>query len=219
MEAARRPAPRTAASPPAPSPERGRWIAAALARLGDGGVDAVKVEALAKRLRVTKGGFYWHFKDRAALLAAVLDDWRAGRVAAIERQAARAGRDARERLAGLVALYVESANPKAAAIELAIRDWARRDRAAAAAVADVDAARLDQVAQLYVALGLPRAEADARAFLFYAFLFGQSLLFLPRTAAARRALVAACTAMLADAPAAPRPRGRRGPDGVTPSAR
>lgn len=51
------------------------WITAAWDMLGEGGVDGVRVEPLAKRLGVTKGSFYWHFKDRQQLLDALLDRW------------------------------------------------------------------------------------------------------------------------------------------------
>ena len=76
------------------------------------------------------------------------------------------------------------------AIELAIRQWARSDQAAAAVVASVDAARLSNVGHLYRATGLPPEEADAQAFLFYCFIFGQSLLFLERGPRKRAQLIA-----------------------------
>src|SRR3954453_20888760 len=53
------------------------WIAAALGLLGRGGIDAGRVEPLAEKLGVTKGSFYWHFKDRDALHLAMLETWRA----------------------------------------------------------------------------------------------------------------------------------------------
>jgi AcrR family transcriptional regulator len=65
-----------------------KWIKAALAELAEGGVDRVRVEMVAERLGVTKGGFYRRFKDRRALLGAILDTWSRGRIAAIEKQAA-----------------------------------------------------------------------------------------------------------------------------------
>jgi hypothetical protein len=76
------------------------------------------------------------------------------------------------------------------AIELAMRQWARSDEAAARAVASVDAARLTNVGQLYRATGLDGEEADAQAFLFYCFVFGQSLLFLDRGPRKRAQLIA-----------------------------
>ena len=54
---------------------RGDWLAAAKAALAESGVDAVRVEPLAHRLGITKGTFYWHFRDRPALPAALLEEW------------------------------------------------------------------------------------------------------------------------------------------------
>ncbi|MFC9876466.1 TetR/AcrR family transcriptional regulator [Nocardia salmonicida] len=51
------------------------WVTAAIAALGESGLTGVAVEPLAKRLGATKGSFYWHFKDRGALVDAVLARW------------------------------------------------------------------------------------------------------------------------------------------------
>jgi len=101
------------------------WVSTGLAELATGGVDGVRVEVLAERLGVTKGGFYRRFKDRSALLNAMLETWRDGRVAVIERQAEAGGESAVERLRGMFKLYSERANTQGIAIELAIRQWAR----------------------------------------------------------------------------------------------
>jgi AcrR family transcriptional regulator len=166
------------------------WIEAGLREIASSGVDGVRVEVLAKNLGVTKGGFYRRFRDRAALLDGILQSWSAGRIAAIEQQTSLDGTSARERLKTLVRLYSERVNPEGMAVELAIRQWARTDQAAADAVASVDAARLENVALLYRATGLSPEEADARAFLFYCFIFGQSLLFLEHGQRKRAQLVA-----------------------------
>src|SRR6266404_3720118 len=155
------------------------WIEAGLAEIARSGVEGVRVEVLAKNLGVTKGGFYRRFRDRAALLDGMLQTWHTGRIAAIEKQTRLDGASARERLRALITLYSERMNTEGMAVELAIRQWARSDEAAAA-VASVDAARLQNVGQLYRAAGLPPEEADAQAFLFYCFVFGQSLLFIER---------------------------------------
>ena len=166
------------------------WIEAGLEEIARTGVEGVRVEVLAKNLGVTKGGFYRRFRDRAALLEAMLQHWSAGRIAAIERHTSLDGTTARERLKGLVALYSERMNTEGMAVELAIRQWARTDELAANAAAQVDAARLKNVGQLYRATGLPAEEADAQAFLFYCFVFGQGLLFLERGPRKRAQLVA-----------------------------
>src|ERR1700729_1716629 len=160
--------------------KRDVWIEAGLVEMARHGIDGVRVEVLAKNLGVTKGGFYRRFRDRAALLDGMLRNWSAGRIAAIEEQTSLDGSTARDRLRALIRLYSERMNTEAMAVELAIRQWARSDEAAATAVASVDAARLKNVGQLYRATGLKPEQADAQAFLFYAFIFGQSLLFLER---------------------------------------
>jgi AcrR family transcriptional regulator len=166
------------------------WIEAGLGEIARSGVEGVRVEVLAKNLGVTKGGFYRRFRDRAALLDGMLQAWSTGRIAAIEKHTSLDGTTARERLKALIALYSERMNTEGMAVELAIRQWARSDEAAAAAVASVDAARLKNVGQLYRATGLAPEEADAQAFLFYCFIFGQSLLFLERGPRKRAQLVA-----------------------------
>ncbi len=175
---------------------RAKWIEAALTEIANGGIERVRVEVIAQSLGVTKGGFYWHFKDRRDLLDAILQSWSEGRIAAIEKQTALDSGNARDRLRALIALYSERVNARGMAIELAIRQWARADKPAAAAVASVDAARLDQVVQLFNKLGLTREESEARALLFYSFIFGQSLLFLKQQEEVRKALTATCASLL-----------------------
>ncbi len=151
------------------------WIAAALDAFAAGGIEAARVEPLAKALGVTKGSFYWHFADRRALIDAVLVAWSEGRIAAIRQQAADRGQPAAV-LGRLADLYTRHANLRGLAIELAIRSFAQGDARAAKAVRSVDAERLRDVAALFIALGWPRGDAQARAVLFYSYLFGQSLL-------------------------------------------
>ena len=97
------------------------WIEAGFAEIARSGVEGVRVEVLAKNLGVTKGGFYRRFRDRAALLEAMLQSWREGRIAAIEKQTNLDGTNARERLKALIALYSERMNTEGMGIELAIR--------------------------------------------------------------------------------------------------
>jgi len=174
------------------------WIEAGFKEIARSGVEGVRVEVLAKNLGVTKGGFYRRFRDRAALLDGMLRNWSAGRIAAIEEQTSLDGSTARDRLRALIRLYSERMNTEGMAVELAVRQWARSDEAAATAVASVDAARLNNVGQLYRATGLQPEQADAQAFLFYCFIFGQSLLFLERGPRKRAQLIAMSAEKLLD---------------------
>jgi len=174
------------------------WVAAALAELaGGGGIDNVRVEVLAERLGVTKGGFYRRFKDRRALLDAMLETWRQGRIAAVQRQSEEGGATPADKIRFLAKIYTERASEQGIAIELAIRQWARGDQTAATAVAAVDAARLKVVGSLFRA-GMSAQDAHTRAVLFYAFLFGQSLMFVDENPRKRAALIAACLKDLTD---------------------
>ncbi|WP_210395621.1 TetR/AcrR family transcriptional regulator [Motiliproteus sediminis] len=151
------------------------WINEAFAMLAEGGVDSIKIEVLAKRLNVTKGGFYWHFKNRGDLLERMLEHWCQRRIETIRGQVARET-DPVATLNYLLGLYTDQTNPRGNAIELAVRSWARQSEAAAATIAVVDRERLAAVAGLFRSLGCADAEAEARAYLFYSYCFGQSLL-------------------------------------------
>jgi AcrR family transcriptional regulator len=168
------------------------WLEAGFDALAEGGIDRVRVEVLAQALGVTKGGFYRRFRDRPALLQAMLDTWAAGRIAAIRQQTELAGETPRDRLRKLIRLFAERLNARGLSIELAVRQWARSDAQAAAAVRRVDAVRLDSVTALYAQLGYGPNEAQARGLIIYAFIFGQGLLQPDASAAERYTLMADC---------------------------
>ncbi|MDX6624864.1 MAG: hypothetical protein QOE75_2796 [Solirubrobacterales bacterium] len=147
---------------------RSAWIDAALRALAAGGPDAVRVEALATSLGVTKGGFYWHFKDRAALLEEMLDSWeQAGTEEVIKRVEGEEG-DARLKIRRLVGL-APSADFE---VELAIRDWSRRDRDVAARLQRVDARRMAWLRSLFAEFCADENDAEARGMLAYSLLIG-----------------------------------------------
>ncbi|MDR2837954.1 MAG: TetR/AcrR family transcriptional regulator [Azonexus sp.] len=152
------------------------WIAAATEVLAREGVSGLRVEVLAKRCGVTKGSFYWHFKDRQALLAAVLQHWKQGRIRDIEKTTFFKPGEELERINHLIELYGANPNRKGMEIELAIRDWARYDDKAAAVVEAVDLHRLECARKLFVAAGMSETEAKSRSLLLYACAFGLSLM-------------------------------------------
>src|SRR6478735_631029 len=104
---------------------REEWVSAALAALASGGPAAVRVESLAQSLGVSKGGFYWHFKDRSALLEEVLASWEQHMVDEVITQVDGTRADARTRLRQLFDLAATRAD--LLEVELAVRDWARRE--------------------------------------------------------------------------------------------
>lgn len=162
--------------------DREAWIRVALAALADDGAHGLRVEVLAQRCGVTKGSFYWHFKNRRDLIDGVLDTWKRGRIADILKQTHAEPGSELQAIFHTIEVYAAVKNRKGILIELAVRDLARRDAAAEATVAEVDATRLDCAKRLFLACGLPEQEARARSLLLYAYVFGQSLMRYERLA-------------------------------------
>lgn len=176
---------RMLSQPPETAPSSGRsqltpqdWIDAAAKMLVDNGIDAVRVDVLAKIMGVTRGSFYWHFKDREDLIQRLLMAWRAEATEQlIERFESRRTPPAKlvEELLNLP-LRGRSAQ-QVASTELAIRAWARRDETARRVVDEVDAQRLSYMAQCFSSMGCSIAEARNKAFTLYAYQLSESLLY------------------------------------------
>jgi AcrR family transcriptional regulator len=105
------------------------------------------VDALAKALGVTRGGFYWHFEDRSALLAEMLDSWERESGAEVVERIEATGGDARARLRRLFGMA--GARTDVLAVDLAVRDWARRDESVASRLRRADNRRMDYLRALF----------------------------------------------------------------------
>jgi AcrR family transcriptional regulator len=154
---------------------RQEWITAGLRAMAGHGVEAVRVERLAAALGVTKGSFYWHFKDRDALLAALLEAWKARATNDIITRVEAAGDDAETRLHTLFAIAARADGR----LDRAIRLWAGQDPKVRLALEQADRRRLSYLEALFRGLGFAPAEAAARARLAYYALIGQFTLGAP----------------------------------------
>jgi len=153
------------------------WIDAAAQILVNKSIDAVRIEVLAKNLSVTRGSFYWHFRDRADLLRQLLLGWRDHATVQIIYRFERRNIKPHELVHDLLLLpFKGEAADKAASTELAIRAWARRDDMARKFVDEVDGKRLTYITECFSALGFEVAEARARAFALYSYEISESLL-------------------------------------------
>lgn len=166
----------TALNKPRMQLDRDAWVLGAIEVLAEEGIAGLRVEVLAKRLKVTKGSFYWHFQDRRDLLMAVLQMWRDGRIRDIVKQTQSLPGQEQAQIFHVIDIYSEKKSRRGMMIELAVRDWARHDAEAAAIVGEVDDARLRCARDLFLACGVPRAEASSRCMLLYAYVFGISLM-------------------------------------------
>jgi len=151
---------------------RGDWVDAGLRTLAQGGVDAVRVEVLARELAVTKGSFYWHFRDRADLLRVLLAEWEEQRTDRIILDAEKDGGGPATRLLSLM----HAAARGDAQLELRVRIWGTMDAEAAAAVGRADRRRLGYLVELFRELGFPPSDANMRARAVYLARLGQLLL-------------------------------------------
>jgi AcrR family transcriptional regulator len=181
------------------------WIDAATEVLVDQGIDHVRVDVLAQQLQVTRGSFYWHFRDREDLLRRVLATWRERATEQLSRRLAQAATDPRGQLRDVISLPFRGRSAaRAARIELAIRAWARRDAMAREAVDAADASRIDYHAQIFGALGFAPDEAALRAFLLYSYEVAESVLSRQGTASQKQARCALAEALLLQPLAPPR---------------
>ncbi len=148
---------------------RGAWVHAALQALAAGGPDAVRVETLAVSLGVSKGGFYWHFADRQALLEETLDTWeKTGTEDIIARVASHSG-DAR---AKLQKLFDITSSPEGLAVELAVRDWSRRDGDVAGRLRRADNRRMAFVRSLFGEFCADEDDVEVRSMMSYSMVIG-----------------------------------------------
>ncbi len=144
------------------------WVRAAARRLAADGVDAVRVEPLAKELGVSKGSFYWHFGDRDALLDALLAYWRSVGTTGVITEVEGASADPADRLRRLVRLAFGHAD---GGFDVAVRAWAAREERARAAVRGVDEVRVGYLVRLLTDAG--SADPARRAAVVYRALLGE----------------------------------------------
>jgi AcrR family transcriptional regulator len=155
-------------APPTRTP-RAVWVDAGLRALAAGGPDAVRIELLAKSLGVTRGGFYGQFENRGALLEAMLDAWEQAAIDEVLEQVERSGGDARTKIRRAGALtFSDTLLP----IELAVRDWSRRDAAVAERLRRVDNRRMAYLRSLFATFCRDEAEIEGRSVLAFSLAIG-----------------------------------------------
>ena len=167
---------------------RDDWIDAGLDSLKAGGIEAVRVERLARTLGVSKGSFYWHFRDRAALTRAMLDAWEHQSTDAVIAFSRTTCRDPRARLRQVLEIVAE----RDARIDRAIRGWAGADADVAEKVAAVDRRRLEFLRGVFREMGFGDPHARARARLVYTSMIGDHAV-LERASSSERKLLAEVT--------------------------
>ena len=145
------------------SPEK--WIDAGFAALAAQGPHALAAEPLARQLGTTKGSFYWHFKDRGDLLAALIEEWRQLNSDSIRETLSNAD-NLEDGILGLFTVWV-SMEPFNAKLDQAMRDWARLSQAVKSAVEQEDESRIGAIQSFFENRGYTDTEAFIRARIIY----------------------------------------------------
>ncbi|MGW5228416.1 TetR/AcrR family transcriptional regulator [Nocardia niigatensis] len=185
-----------------PRTPREAWIEQGLRTLAGNGVDAVRVEVLAKALGVTKGGFYGYFADRGALLEAMLDTWERESVdEVLEHIAHEQDPRAKVVLAGRLTL----SDDRLLSIDLAVRDWARRDDAVAECLRRVDDRRMDVLREAIGTFCTDPDEIEARSLLAFCLAIGLHFLGADHKGGTREEVRARASSIILDS--AQRPDG------------
>jgi AcrR family transcriptional regulator len=155
---------------------RTSWIEEGLRALAVGGPDAVRIATLAQTLGVTKGGFYWQFDGRRALLEEMLDMWEYQSVEGVIERLEGEGGDARAKLRRLFALGSSREVRDLLRIDLAVRDWARRDKAVAKRLRRIDNRRMEYMRSLFGAFCRDKDDVEVRCLLFASLFIGSNSL-------------------------------------------
>ncbi len=142
------------------------WLDAAYQLLVEGGVEAVKVMPLAERLGLSRTSFYWHFPDREALLAGLVDRWKAKNTGNLIARCEAPAATITEAMLNLFDCWYDD-DLFDSRLEFAVRTWSLTDPAVAVAMNEADAARVAAIAALFRRFGYSETEADTRARTLY----------------------------------------------------
>ncbi len=154
------------------------WLQAGFRALTTAGPQALKAEPLAKSLKVSKGSFYWHFKDISDFKSAMISHWAKAATADVIAHINAGIANPTEKLYALALRTTElpRANYGGPASESAIRDWAKYEPEIAKIIAKIDAQRIAFTEALFQEFGHEKKQAGQSARLLYSALIGLEIL-------------------------------------------
>jgi AcrR family transcriptional regulator len=164
------------------------WLETARQALIQEGTAGVEINKLAKRLGVSRGGFYWFFKDRAQLLNELLAYWVKAGTVLFERILQDPGRNGMEEYLAMTHLWIDE-NEYDPKWDGAVRDWARISETARKVVQAVDAKRIAVLEQIFTDMGYKGKEAHIRARVMYYHQVGYYAMGVQESRRKRRALI------------------------------
>jgi AcrR family transcriptional regulator len=151
-----------------------QWLAKALDTLGSKGVEAIKIERLAKELNISRSGFYWHFKNRQDLLDHLLDYWVSEYTGVVTDNPDIIKLDPKKRLFTVMEIIRDK---QLAKYDLAMTSWAKLDSQVHKIVKRVVKMRFDYIRSIFADLGFEGDELEMRARLFVCYHSWESTMF------------------------------------------
>ncbi|BCH26688.1 TetR family transcriptional regulator [Mesorhizobium sp. L-8-10] len=145
---------------------RDDWIAAATVALERKGIANVKIDRLSKQLKVTRGSFYFHFRNLKDLLASLLEEWRLRNCRPFQALGDSQVTDGPAFFDDVTGVWIRE-DPFSPKLDLAIRDWSRSSTAIAREVRDQDGFRMALLVKAFAAMGYDADEALIRARITY----------------------------------------------------
>jgi AcrR family transcriptional regulator len=142
------------------------WLDIARETLIETGIESVTIGSLARKLNATRPSFYYHFKDRAALLRDLVQYWEIHNTAPFEQAIKIEGGNGYEKFNRIINIWLEEKaySPK---FDSAMRDWARNSAYVARAVHRIDGKRIEILKSIYLELGFEESVAFIRARVTY----------------------------------------------------
>ncbi|MDO6562095.1 TetR/AcrR family transcriptional regulator [Amphritea sp. 1_MG-2023] len=142
------------------------WLQAAYEALIESGLDAVRIQTLAKKLSLSRTSFYWFFKNRQQLLDALLTQWRNKNTGNFVAQTDAYAETIAEAILNVFDCWLDG-DLFDSHYEFAVRSWALQSAEVTAQVAQADAQRLTALQQMFIRFGYQADEADVRARTIY----------------------------------------------------
>ncbi len=154
------------------------WLRLGLEAIAKQGHARLRISSLVKSVGVTKGSFYWHFKDRADFVKSLAQYWATtftfGIVEAVNQQKL----EGSDRLWALMKILTER---ETARYDLAMRVWGAQEPNVAAVLAEVDKRRLSYIRSIFEEMGFEGDELQMRTRAFVMCQNSQYSLFLEET--------------------------------------
>ncbi|MDH6267400.1 AcrR family transcriptional regulator [Rhizobium sp. SG_E_25_P2] len=142
------------------------WLEAAYEALLEGGVDAVKILPLAKRLNLSRTSFYWFFKDREELLAALVSRWRDKNTGNLVKQTDAYSETIAEAVLNVFDCWLDTTLFDSQ-FEFAMRSWSLQSEDILREVQSADQTRLDALCRMFQQHGFDAVSADVHARTLY----------------------------------------------------